>query len=96
MVARVEDIGRLPDWPRMLSRDQAAAYLGVSVGTFTREVAAGQWPQPLDRGRRKTWDRFALDRTLDERMGVAFGAAGGEDRELDNELAEWKRRLGKG
>ncbi|PWR24537.1 helix-turn-helix transcriptional regulator [Zavarzinia aquatilis] len=96
MVARIEDIGRLPGWPRMLSREQAAAYLGVSAGTFDREVAAGQWPQPLERGRRKTWDRFALDRMLDGRMGVASTASAREDDDLDRELSEWKRSRGKG
>lgn len=58
----------LPWWPRMLSREQAAAYLGVSPTLFDAEVAQGIWPQPIRRGAkggRVTWDRHALDRALD-------------------------------
>lgn len=86
MVARVEDIERLPDWPRMLSRDQAAAYVGVSTGTFAREVAAGFWPAPLERGRRQTWDRAAIDRMLDQRGGLTqdSAAGGGGDSSWDD------------
>jgi hypothetical protein len=66
------DIGTLPYWPRCLSRDQAAAYVGVSPNIFDMEVATGQWPVGDARGAkggRLTWDRFALDRRLDARLG---------------------------
>jgi hypothetical protein len=71
MAAKVEDISGLPYWPRMLSREQAAAYVGVSVPTFELEVSQGIWPQPIRRGMdgskrpRVTWDRVALDRAID-------------------------------
>jgi len=67
----------LPYWPRMLSREQAAAYLGVSPTLFDAEVAKGLWAQPIRRGAkggRVTWDRAALDRALD-----AMGAAEAQD-----------------
>lgn len=76
MVARVKDLASMPAWPRMLSRDQAAAYLGVSPGTFLREVAHGKWPLPMERGSRKTWDRVALDRVLDQSAGLVIGQPG--------------------
>lgn len=62
----------LPGWPRHLRREQAAAYVGVSVPEFMREVEAGTWPRPVARGARPgkrgarlTWDRLALDRASD-------------------------------
>ena len=68
MTARISDIKDCPTWPRGLSEEQAATYLGVSVGTFRAEVTAGIWP-PADRrgldGRRKVWDRTLLDQAFD-------------------------------
>lgn len=60
-------------WPRMLSVDDAAEYVGVSVTLFLKEVEAGLWPQPVRRGRkggRKTWDKDAIDAALDRRSGL--------------------------
>ena len=54
----------LPDWPRGLSEQEAAAYVGVGVTTFRQEVDAGLWPQPERRGKkggRKVWDREEID-----------------------------------
>lgn len=65
--------------PRFLSREQAAEYLGVSVGTFDYEVANGVWPRPMRRGTkaaRVTWDRIALDAAADAASGLARTAAG--------------------
>jgi hypothetical protein len=56
--------------PRFLSRPQAAAYVGVSPGTFDGEVARGLWPAPLRRGRRCTWDRQLLDLAADRASGI--------------------------
>ena len=60
----------MPTWPRFLSRDQAAAYVGVSVGMFDAEVKDGVWPKPMRRRSRVTWDRFALDRRADTQSGL--------------------------
>jgi hypothetical protein len=59
----------LPGWPRWLSEDLAAAYVGVSQTTFRHEIAAGVWPKPRRAGRhggRNVWDRHSLDRASDE------------------------------
>jgi len=48
----------------MLSREEAAAFVGVSATVFDEEVAAGMWPQPIRRGRKgtkPTWSVAALD-----------------------------------
>ena len=37
----------LPYWPRILRREQAAAYVGVSAGTFDIEVKEGRAPPPV-------------------------------------------------
>jgi len=68
MSACLERLRGLPDWPRGLSAEQAAAYVGVSVPTFLEEVKAGKWPAPQPRGHkgtRKTWDRNAIDEAYD-------------------------------
>lgn len=53
----------LPDWPRMLRRENAAAYIDVSPGTFDRLVQNGDIPAPLTfpRSTVKAWDRHDLD-----------------------------------
>ena len=56
-------------WPRYLSRDDAARYVGVSATTFDYEVDQGWWPPARRRGRggtRLTWDRVLLDRFADQ------------------------------
>ena len=59
----------LPGWPRWLSEDFSAAYVGVSPSTFRAEVNAGMWPKPHRRGPgggRILWDRHELDRASDK------------------------------
>lgn len=59
--------------PRYLSREEAAAYVGVSPETFDREVREGWWPAPRRRGEkgtRLTWDRLALDAAADQASGL--------------------------
>lgn len=51
--------------PRGLSREQAAAYLGISAGTFNAMVADGRMPAPKIINSRLVWDRHALDRAFD-------------------------------
>jgi hypothetical protein len=71
-------LGRLV--PRFLREDEAAAYLGVSVAAFQREVAAGMWPPavrrgaaPGKRGAVLTWDRHLLDRAADALSRIGEG-----------------------
>lgn len=74
--------------PRLLSRDQAAAYCGVSPNHFEDEVAPKV--PALQIGRRNLWDRKAIDAWLDRRSGLGdalkpiedwLGALGNHDRE---------------
>jgi hypothetical protein len=59
----------LPDgmMPRLLSRDEAAAYCGVSAGLFEQRVGI---PAVRCFGTRRLWDRHALDRWLDGVSGL--------------------------
>jgi predicted DNA-binding transcriptional regulator AlpA len=59
--ARLEALGLQP---RGLALEEAALYVGVSPQLFLRQVAAGELPKPRQFGRRKVWDRIALDRTM--------------------------------
>ena len=52
-------------WPRGLSCELAAAYRGVCPNTFLAMVEDGTMPKPETCGRRKIWDRFAIDRAWD-------------------------------
>lgn len=68
--------------PRLLSLEQAAAYLGVSPATFLADVEAGRMPQALTVGRvAKRWDKIAIDAMLD-------GAAGSPARDAVMDLIE--------
>jgi predicted DNA-binding transcriptional regulator AlpA len=59
-------------WPRGLSRSQAAAYVGLGVTFFDKQVKAGLFPDSVRIGSRKLWDIRQLDRALDSLFaGVA-------------------------
>ena len=68
----------LPHWPRLLCDDLAAAYLGLSATTFRDRVERREFPQPIQIGRRKLWDRRALDRLIDARSGFVAASRPGE------------------
>ena len=62
--------------PRGLSREQAAAYVGVSPSLFDAMVKDGRLPQPKRINARVVWDRLKLD--------AAFDALPGDDASLAN------------
>lgn len=55
--------------PRLLSRPDAAAYLGISPTTFSLWVSTHKMPAAVP-GTRK-WDKKAIDAKLDEISGLA-------------------------
>lgn len=68
----------MPNWPRFLTHDLAAAFLGVSPNVFDAEIAKGIWPAGSprgERGGRLTWDRRALEMIADSKLGIAEGAS---------------------
>jgi len=64
--------------PRGLRREEAAEYIGVSVGKFDEMVTDGRMPQPKRIDARKVWDLRAVDRAFD-----ALGSS------ADDEFNEW-------
>lgn len=72
--------------PLYLSRDEAAAYLGVSADTFIQEVREGWWPEPVRRGDRSgalTWYRPGLEDAARSRHRVPASQSGPTDTESD-------------
>lgn len=61
MTARKPQFADLPNWPRLLTQAQAAAYCGVSPNFFAANVAI----QATQIGGLKLYDRHALDRWID-------------------------------
>jgi hypothetical protein len=68
--------------PRGLSRDEAAAYIGVGVTLFDEMVADRRMPKPKPINGRRVWDRLALD--------TSFAAL--PDADGDHEANEWDRK----
>ena len=60
--------------PRILELELAAAYVGLSASGFLDAVNAGHYPKPLSDGRRRQWDRRALDATVDQRSNLTAQA----------------------
>lgn len=50
-----------PYWPRGLSREEAARYIGVGATKFDEMVRDGRMPKPKRMDGRTVWDRMALD-----------------------------------
>ena len=72
------NISHMPNWPRYLTREQAAAYVGVSTDTFDIELKESVWPAPFKRGAsggRLTWDRLLLDSAADDASAITSSAA---------------------
>jgi hypothetical protein len=77
---------------QLLSLEQAALYTGVSSDTFLFEVRSGIWPQPIKRGAKGTkltWDKAALDASLDRMSGLQNASATTHLPDTD----QWEERL---
>src|SRR5262249_44173866 len=70
--------------PRGLSREQAAAYVGVSPSLFDTLVRDGRMPEPKRINARTVWDRLQLD--------AAFAALPSNEAPVNpwDEIAAWK------
>jgi putative DNA primase/helicase len=62
-IASISDIRPVPR--RGLSRDEAAMYVGISVGLFDRMLTDGRMPPPRRIDGRKVWDIRSLDVAFD-------------------------------
>jgi hypothetical protein len=68
VTAKRSDLADLPDWPRLLSREQAAAYCGVSGARLDR-LLPGLPAVPAEIGR-VLFDRRLIDKRLDALSGL--------------------------
>jgi hypothetical protein len=59
--------------PRLLTREQAAAYCGLSVNGFSEWVKSGRLPGPIPSTAR--WDLKAIDIALDSASGIGIGSS---------------------
>ena len=69
--------------PRLLTREQAAAYCGLSTRGFSEWVKAGKMPGPIPGTAR--WDRRAIDAVLDKASGLETRGA------QEDAFDRWKR-----
>ena len=69
--------------PRLLTREQAAAYCSISARSFSEWVKAGRLPGPISGTTR--WDRRAIDAALDKASGLEVPAA------REDAFDTWKR-----
>ena len=65
MPRRMIALADMPAWPRFLSEAEAAAYVRLSLKTF-RDGVGTLWPKAIRIGRRKLYDRHAIDRAVDD------------------------------
>ena len=79
-----ERLAMLPDWPRLMDAETAAAYLSISRSLFLDRVKRKVYPSALkEEGERGAyWDRCAIDATLDLRSGLQQSRAP-KAREID-------------
>jgi hypothetical protein len=83
----------LPDWPRLMGAELAAAYVGISENTL-REHG----PQAKSIGRRRLWDRTDLDRWADALGGQPLEGSRRTTRhahEVERQFLEARRKKGK-
>jgi len=67
----MKDASTLPDWPRLMRREKAAAYLDLSMSLFDRAVSEGHLPQPTTfYASVKMWRRDDLDAWIDDRCAA--------------------------
>jgi predicted DNA-binding transcriptional regulator AlpA len=67
--------------PRLLTREQAATYCGLSFSAFTNWVRSGRIPGPIPQTHR--WDKRAIDAALDALSCI-------DDNIEHSALDEWK------
>ena len=81
----------LPNWPRLMAVDLAAAYLGLSATTL-REKG----PAPKEHGKRRLYDRNDLDRWADRLGGqpLTVPEQRAEAREIERRFLEKRHARG--
>jgi hypothetical protein len=74
--------------PRLMTREEAAAYCSISLNGFGNWVRNGIVPRPVPGTKR--WDRRAIDKALDEISGIKPTAIAAEEDEADRWFREYE------
>lgn len=74
---------KMPDWPRRMKADLAAAYLGISTSKFLDGVRTRRYPAGRPDGRNLLWDRKVLDLFVDVDSGLGDPAKLGDSTEWE-------------
>lgn len=82
---------RMPNWPRLMSEELAAQYLGIGT-TNLRENG----PQPKRHGRRRLYDIRDLDRWADALSGQPLDEKGEQDEAAEQERRFLEKRRARG
>jgi len=69
MTSKLQDALSYP--PRGMSREKAAAYVGVSSSLFDEMVKDGRMPPPKRANSRVIWDRIQLDAAFEALPDIA-------------------------
>jgi predicted DNA-binding transcriptional regulator AlpA len=70
----MKGMAHLPYWPRVLRRELAATYLGLSPSAFDNAVNEGTLPAPVPvYGTVKGWDRADLDAWVENQKTADTG-----------------------
>jgi hypothetical protein len=79
----------LPDWPRLMSVELAACYLGIGKTTLEEKG-----PAPKSIGRRVVYDRNDLDRWADALSGQPLGEVeiAQESKQVERNWRERRRK----
>ncbi len=67
--------------PRLMTKEEACAYVRLKEGAFDLWIQAGRIPGPLDGTKR--WDRHAIDAALDKLSGLRAESLPGLDQSSD-------------
>lgn len=79
--------------PRVMGREMAAFYCGVSPNSLDALVKAGKLPPPKAvHGRRVAWDRCSLDAHLDRLFGTGADEAEDTRRLLQERTEQWQAK----
>lgn len=81
------ELARLPDWPRLLDADAAAAYLSIGLTTLREKGPAAK-----ELGRRRLYDRKDLDRWVDALGGQPLDLAEADAQAVDTERQFFEAR----
>lgn len=80
----------LPDWPRLMNVEQAAAYVSLSATTIR-----ANGPKPKHFGKRVLYDRHDLDTWADQLGGQPLDAAERQRASYDLERRFREKRRGR-